>query len=118
MMESILTHIPTNPDPDPETLAAEFLQSADNVDFVDVESVLKAARYAMAREIACDPHVRQSLRNTFYDHAKISTYPTPKGIKEIDRDHDFFVQSYSRDAMPQMLCSHQRVCVHPECETS
>ncbi|ELR24047.1 S1 RNA binding domain containing protein [Acanthamoeba castellanii str. Neff] len=90
LMDSVLTHTPANPEPDPETLAAEFMNSPENREFVDVESVLKASRYVLAREIAYDPHVRTSLRSTFYDHVEVSTFPTPKGRKEIDRLHEYF----------------------------
>jgi transcription elongation factor SPT6 len=91
-MDSVLTHTPANPEPDPETLAAEFMNSPENREFVDIESVLKACRYVLAREIAYDPHVRTSLRSTFYDHVEVSTFPTTKGRKEIDRLHEYFVR--------------------------
>jgi transcription elongation factor SPT6 len=93
LMDSVLTHTPSNPEPDPDALATEFMNSPQNREFLDVESVLKASRHVLAREIAFDPHVRTSLRSTFYDHVEISTFPTPKGRKDIDRHHDYFVRA-------------------------
>jgi len=91
LMEYLLTHVPINPEPDPEVLASEFLNSSEHRrEYHDVGAVLSAARYVLAREISCDPRVRQSLRNTFYERAEISTYPTHKGMKEIDHNHAYF----------------------------
>jgi transcription elongation factor SPT6 len=102
-MDSVLTHTPANPEPDPETLAAEFMNSPENREFVDIGSVLKACRYVLAREIAYDPHVRTSLRSTFYDHVEVSTFPTTKGRKEIDRLHEYFVRKI---IPPPIICSN------------
>ncbi len=71
----------------------DYLIENNNSEFVTAEAVLKAARYVLARELAFDPHVRQSLRNTYHEHAEVSTYPTPKGKKEVDWYHAYFVST-------------------------
>jgi transcription elongation factor SPT6 len=45
------------------------------------------ARSALAEQIAVDPNVRQSLRQIFMQNATVSTYPTAKGLQEVDSYH-------------------------------
>ena len=42
---------------------------------------MKAAGYMVALQLANDPLVRQCVRQTYYERAKISVRPTKKGIK-------------------------------------
>ena len=49
--------------------------------FRTTEDVLKGARHMVAMQIAHDPLVRDTVRETFYERAKISCRPTKKGMK-------------------------------------
>eukprot|EP01090_Pellita_catalonica_P014728 TRINITY_DN3820_c0_g2_i1.p1 TRINITY_DN3820_c0_g2~~TRINITY_DN3820_c0_g2_i1.p1 ORF type:complete len:125 (+),score=26.32 TRINITY_DN3820_c0_g2_i1:39-377(+) len=65
---------------------------AENVgsEFHSENQVLAACRYALAKEIAFDPSVRQSLRAHFVSNATVSTEPTKRGQKDIDRMHPYW----------------------------
>lgn len=82
-------HIPTDPEKTPEEMAVEYICP----EFNNSEAVLKAARYALAQEIAVDPSVRQSLRITYESKVEISTTPTLKGKKDIDVFHPYKIVS-------------------------
>lgn len=49
--------------------------------FPTAEDVLKGARHMVAMQIAHEPLVRQCLRETYYERAKLKVAPTKKGIK-------------------------------------
>ena len=49
--------------------------------FSTVNQVLEAARHMVAMQIARDPLVRQCVRQTFYERAKLKIKPTKKGKK-------------------------------------
>lgn len=49
--------------------------------FPSPEAVLEGARYMVALQIAREPLVRQVLRQTFQERAKINISPTKKGKK-------------------------------------
>ena len=51
--------------------------------FSTVEQVLEAARHMVAMQIARDPLVRQCVRQTFYERAKLKIKPTKRGKKVI-----------------------------------
>ncbi|KAK2574192.1 Transcription elongation factor SPT6 [Acropora cervicornis] len=55
--------------------------------FSTVIEVLEAAQHMVAMQIARDPLVRQCVRQTFYERAKLKIKPTKKGKKEIDESH-------------------------------
>ena len=45
--------------------------------------MLEAARHMVAMQIARDPLVRQCVRQTFYERAKLKIRPTKKGKKVV-----------------------------------
>jgi transcriptional accessory protein Tex/SPT6 len=49
--------------------------------FPTPEAVLEGARYMVALQIAREPLVRQVLRQTFQERAKLNITPTKKGRK-------------------------------------
>ena len=49
--------------------------------FSTVNQVLEAARHMVAMQIARDPLVRQCVRQTFYERAKLKIKRTKKGKK-------------------------------------
>ncbi|KAL6060672.1 Transcription elongation factor SPT6 [Balamuthia mandrillaris] len=87
LMDSYLVYEAKDNELDPISTARQYMDENPTHGFADEETVLKAARHVLAQEIAVDPHVRQSLRNTYYERCFISTYPTAKGKKEIDESH-------------------------------
>ena len=52
--------------------------------FPNEEEVLLGTRYMVAMQISHDPLVRQAVRQTYYERAKLMVRPTKKGIKVID----------------------------------
>ncbi|XP_076825036.1 transcription elongation factor SPT6-like [Clavelina lepadiformis] len=71
---------------EPLDLAEDFLCPQ----FSTKEGVLEGARYMVAMQLAREPLVRQCVRQTFMERAKISARPTKKGKKEIDEQHPCF----------------------------
>lgn len=55
--------------------------------FPNVEDVIKAGKFMVAKQISRDPLVRRCIRETFFERAKINVKPTKKGIKDIDENH-------------------------------
>lgn len=60
--------------------------------FPTPEAVLEGARYMVALQIAREPLVRQVLRQTFQERAKLNITPTKKGrkvsgVKGLDSSH-------------------------------
>ena len=55
--------------------------------FPSAEAVLSGARHMVAVEISRDPLVKQTVRQVFYEKAKINITPTAKGKKDIG-DYD------------------------------
>jgi len=49
--------------------------------FSTIDQVLEGARHMVAMQIARDPLVRQCVRETYYERAKITVYPTKRGKK-------------------------------------
>ncbi|XP_039266664.1 transcription elongation factor SPT6-like isoform X1 [Styela clava] len=71
---------------EPKDLAQDFITPQ----FDSIEKVLEGARYMMAMQLAREPLVRQCVRQTFQERAKINVNPTKKGKKEIDEAHPLF----------------------------
>eukprot|EP01103_Thecamoeba_quadrilineata_P002191 TRINITY_DN12187_c0_g1_i1.p1 TRINITY_DN12187_c0_g1~~TRINITY_DN12187_c0_g1_i1.p1 ORF type:complete len:1503 (+),score=258.15 TRINITY_DN12187_c0_g1_i1:257-4510(+) len=79
-----------------------------NGEFSDPESVLKACRLILAKEVAYDPHVRQALRPFFYERATVTTQPTLKGKKEIDEYHVYMgIKRLYRKPYSEFRSGHQ-----------
>ncbi|KAG8306071.1 Transcription elongation factor SPT6 [Homalodisca vitripennis] len=74
----------------PLELAKEYVSSK----FVTPEDALRAAKYMVAMQIARDPLVRNCVRETFFERAKIDISPTKRGLKEIDENHPCYSLKY------------------------
>jgi len=61
------------------------------------EKVLQAAVFMMGRQLACDPLVRKTVRQVFYERAKVTSRPTKKGMKEIDESHSCYPMKYLKN---------------------
>jgi len=60
-----------------------FIFSSSNFDstFPTQEAVLSGARHMLAYQISRDPVVKQTVRQVFFERAKIQILPTKKGKK-------------------------------------
>eukprot|EP01087_Luapelamoeba_hula_P017548 TRINITY_DN5544_c0_g1_i1.p1 TRINITY_DN5544_c0_g1~~TRINITY_DN5544_c0_g1_i1.p1 ORF type:complete len:1445 (+),score=255.12 TRINITY_DN5544_c0_g1_i1:88-4422(+) len=74
----------------PAAAAADWLAMHPTSSFRTVHEVIKGARHVLSKEIAHDPRVRHSLRNTFAVRAYVNTAPTPRGDNAITRQHMFY----------------------------
>ena len=70
-----LYHFPSPLPPSPHMLLCRF--------FTSVRTVLQGACHMVAMQIACEPLVRQTLRQVFQSRAVICTKPTKKGRKVV-----------------------------------
>lgn len=69
---------------------------------MSAEEVLRRAVYMCAVQLAREPLLRATLRDTLRERATISVRPTPRGMKEIDENHACF--GYVRaDTFPTLL---------------
>ena len=78
---------------DPYEMAKNYITTQ----FTTVEEVLDASRFVVARQIAREPLLRKSVREIFYERAKISIRPTKKGLKEIDEFHNCYSIKYLKN---------------------
>lgn len=83
LIDNALTHAPEDLEEDPTDFAATFLSDKSPT----IEYVVAACQHILAVEIACDPKIRQVVRNMFEEQATISTLPTKDGKLEIDERH-------------------------------
>lgn len=65
----------------PEGKGTVILPHFPHSQFPTPEAVLEGARYMVALQIAREPLVRQVLRQTFQERAKLNITPTKKGRK-------------------------------------
>lgn len=93
-------------------LAKEYVSNK----FTTTDEVLHAAKFVVARQIARDPSLRKSVREIFYERAKISVQPTKQGLKEIDENHSCFGLKYLRNKPVRDLVGEQflKLCIAEE----
>uniref|UniRef100_A0A8C5VKG5 Transcription elongation factor SPT6 n=1 Tax=Microcebus murinus TaxID=30608 RepID=A0A8C5VKG5_MICMU len=78
---------------EPLELAKDYVCSQ----FPTPEAVLEGARYMVALQIAREPLVRQVLRQTFQERAKLNITPTKKGRKDVDEAHYAYSFKYLKN---------------------
>ncbi|XP_069767322.1 transcription elongation factor SPT6 isoform X2 [Narcine bancroftii] len=78
---------------EPLELAKDYICSQ----FPSPEAVLEGSRYMVAMQIAREPLVKQVLRQTFQERAKINITPTKKGRKDIDEAHFAYSFKYVKN---------------------
>lgn len=61
------------------------------------ERVLEAAIRMVGWQLACEPLVRSTIRESYFERARISVRPTPKGVKTIDEHHQLYAIKYLHD---------------------
>lgn len=67
--------------------------------FSTPDKVLKGAILIVGRQISCDPVVRKTVRQVFYERARVNVHPTKKGMKEIDEGHPCYTIKYLRNKL-------------------
>nr|CAB3266713.1 transcription elongation factor SPT6 [Phallusia mammillata] len=93
-----------------EQYPAEPLDLAEDFvcpQFSTKEAVLEGARYMVAMQLAREPLVRQCVRQTFTERAKLTVQPTKKGKKEIDESHPCFRFKWMSNKMVKDLSGPQ-----------
>ncbi|KAL7027357.1 hypothetical protein ACKWTF_005413 [Chironomus riparius] len=78
---------------DPMELAKDFVSA----NFSTVEEVINAAKFVVARQIAREPLLRKTVREIFYERAKLTVRPTKRGLKEIDEFHSCYTLKYLKN---------------------
>eukprot|EP00162_Nutomonas_longa_P015441 comp22315_c0_seq2/m.53500 comp22315_c0_seq2/g.53500 ORF comp22315_c0_seq2/g.53500 comp22315_c0_seq2/m.53500 type:complete len:1617 (-) comp22315_c0_seq2:26-4876(-) len=76
----------TDPGVYPHELAQEFV---DPKYCPSADKVIELAKRMVGQEILHDPTVRAYFRKTFWSLAVVSTYPTARGLSEIDLYHPY-----------------------------
>ena len=74
--------------------------------------MLEGARYMVAMQLAREPLVRQCVRQTFMERAKISVMPTKKGKKEVDEQHACFTFKWLSNKPVKDLSGSQYLHIH------
>lgn len=88
---------------EPSEIAKEYVSKR----FQTVEDVLHAVKFVVARQIAREPMLRKSVREIFFERAKISIAPTKQGQKEIDENHPLYTMKYLKDKPVRDLIADQ-----------
>nr|XP_027201261.1 transcription elongation factor SPT6-like [Dermatophagoides pteronyssinus] len=74
----------------PLEAAQEYLNKC----FDTPDKVLQAATFMVGKQLSCDPLVRKTVRQMFYERATVTVRPTKKGKKEIDESHQCYSMKY------------------------
>lgn len=74
----------------PSELAKQYLCPK----FMTIEEVIHAAKFVVARQLSKEPLLRKTIREVYFERAKICVYPTKKGMKEIDENHSCYPMKY------------------------
>lgn len=80
--------------------------------FPTPEKVLDAATNMVGRQIASDPAVRKTVRQVFYERAKVWAKPTKRGAKEIDESHYVYTMKYLKDKPISSFVDEQFMLLH------
>lgn len=78
---------------EPTEIAKQYI----NKRFQTTDDVLQAVKFVVARQIAREPILRKSVREIFFERAKICVTPTKQGMKEIDEHHPIFTMKYLKN---------------------
>ena len=88
---------------EPMDVALEYVSPK----FPTPSEVLKASNYMMAVQIAREPLVRQCVRESFHERARIDVVPTKQGLKEIDENHILHPMKFLKDKPVRDLAEDQ-----------
>ncbi|KAH8266384.1 hypothetical protein KR038_000011 [Drosophila bunnanda] len=74
----------------PTELAKQYLSPR----FMTVDEVLHAAKYVVARQLAQEPLLRKTMREVYFDRARINIRPTKNGMVLIDENSPVYPMKY------------------------
>lgn len=86
---------------------AELAQQYIHKSFTNPDEVLYAAKFMVARQISREPLLRKTIREMYFERAKLSVAPTKKGIKEIDENHSCYTMKYLTNKPVRELSADQ-----------
>lgn len=88
---------------EPHEIAKEYVSKR----FQTVDEILHAVKFAVARQISREPMLRKSVRETYFERAKVSIVPTKQGLKEIDENHPIYGMKYMKNKPVRELYGDQ-----------
>ncbi|EDV44490.1 uncharacterized protein Dana_GF20387 [Drosophila ananassae] len=74
----------------PTELAKKYLSPR----FMTVDDVLHAAKYVVARQLAQEPLLRKTMREVYFDRARLNIRPTKNGMVLIDENSPVYSMKY------------------------
>ncbi|KAH8341802.1 hypothetical protein KR074_006796 [Drosophila pseudoananassae] len=74
----------------PTDLAKKYLSPR----FMTVDDVLHAAKYVVARQLAQEPLLRKTMREVYFDRARLNIRPTKNGMVLIDENSPVYSMKY------------------------
>lgn len=74
----------------PTELAKQYLSPR----FMTVDEVLHAAKYVVARQLAQEPLLRKTMREVYFDRARLNIRPTKNGMVLIDENSPVYSMKY------------------------
>ncbi|EDX17242.1 GD16791 [Drosophila simulans] len=74
----------------PTELAKQYLSPR----FMTTEEVIHAAKYVVARQLAQEPLLRKTMREVYFDRARINIRPTKNGMVLIDENSPVYSMKY------------------------
>lgn len=93
---------------EPVELARQYL----GVKFSKTEDVLEACKFVVARQISKEPLLRKSVREIFFERARLSVVPTKQGSKEIDENHPCYGMKYLKNKPVRDFVGDQFLRLH------
>uniref|UniRef100_A0A7G3AZW4 Transcription elongation factor SPT6 n=1 Tax=Lutzomyia longipalpis TaxID=7200 RepID=A0A7G3AZW4_LUTLO len=85
----------------------ELAKQYVNTRFQTPEEVLYAVKYVVARQLSREPLLKKTVREIYFERARISVAPTKKGIKEIDENHPCYTMKFLRNKPVRDLAGEQ-----------
>ncbi|EDW66387.1 transcription elongation factor SPT6 [Drosophila virilis] len=74
----------------PTEMAKQYLSPR----FMTVDEVLHAAKYVVARQLAQEPLLRKTMREVYFDRARLNIRPTKNGMVLIDENSPVYSMKY------------------------
>lgn len=87
----------------PSDLAKQYLCPK----FMTIDEVIHAAKFVVARQLSKEPLLRKTIREIYFERAKINVRPTKQGVKEIDENHACYPMKYLKNKPIRDLLGEQ-----------
>lgn len=97
---------------EPHEVAKEYISKR----FQTVDEILHAVKFVVARQISREPMLRKSVREVYFERAKLSVAPTKQGLMEIDENHPVYSMKYLKNKPVRDLRGDQflKLCLAEE----